>query len=217
MNYSHIIWDWNGTLLDDVGVSVDCVNDLLVQLGKKETNIDEYYLHMDSTLINYYANHVNFDEFSFEKCTIVFQNSYSKRMNFAKLSKNALEMLRFAQNNTIKQYIISSFEEQKLKTLVSRFEIESFFEEISGADDTLAGEKLTRAKSILKNVDPEKIVVIGDTLADHELALGLNCDCILYTNGHQSFSTLEETGRPLVNDLIEVKDFLYSNFALSSF
>ena len=33
-NYSLIIWDFNGTLLDDVGAALGSVNDMLARRGK---------------------------------------------------------------------------------------------------------------------------------------------------------------------------------------
>ena len=36
MKYTHILWDWNGTLLDDVMISIDCVNVLLKKMNKAE-------------------------------------------------------------------------------------------------------------------------------------------------------------------------------------
>ena len=42
MKYTNILWDWNGTLLDDVMISIDCVNVLLKKLNKKQTNLREY-------------------------------------------------------------------------------------------------------------------------------------------------------------------------------
>ena len=56
MKYTHILWDWNGTLLDDVEISIDCVNIMLEKLGLQKTNLSEYYQMMDFPMHRYYEN-----------------------------------------------------------------------------------------------------------------------------------------------------------------
>lgn len=38
----HIVWDWNGTLLDDLGTVVAAVNDTLATLGRRPICVEEY-------------------------------------------------------------------------------------------------------------------------------------------------------------------------------
>ena len=51
-NYSLIIWDFNGTLLDDVGAALGSVNDMLARRSKKPITLDEYreYIEKDAAL-----------------------------------------------------------------------------------------------------------------------------------------------------------------------
>lgn len=42
MKYDYIIWDFNGTLLNDVGICVDCLNTLLKSHGMSEKTEEEY-------------------------------------------------------------------------------------------------------------------------------------------------------------------------------
>ena len=41
-NYQHIIWDWNGTLLDDLSRRVDIVNSMLTQRRLSPLTLDCY-------------------------------------------------------------------------------------------------------------------------------------------------------------------------------
>ncbi len=54
MKPTHIIWDWNGTLLNDVHASVDIVNDMLRAQGRSETTLAEYQAMMEMPIILYY-------------------------------------------------------------------------------------------------------------------------------------------------------------------
>ena len=40
--YKHIIWDWNGTLLDDVDIVIDCMNSLLKKRNLPLLHVDKY-------------------------------------------------------------------------------------------------------------------------------------------------------------------------------
>ena len=35
LKYKYIIWDWNGTLLNDIGASLASVNDMLAARGRE--------------------------------------------------------------------------------------------------------------------------------------------------------------------------------------
>ncbi len=42
MKYKYVIWDWNGTLLDDVGAALASVNDMLALRGKEPIDLVRY-------------------------------------------------------------------------------------------------------------------------------------------------------------------------------
>ena len=208
MKYTHILWDWNGTLLDDVEISIDCVNVLLSQLGLEPTDKQEYHKMMDMPMKKYYENLFlsrNFP-FEYEKCTENFQKNYPTLINKATLSSNALEILDFFKNSGAKQYIVSSFEKNRLREYVRLFKIEHYFEEISGDDDIHVGSKSARAIELVKDVDRENIVYIGDSEADFITAKDVGCDCILFSGGHQPHKKLKTFGCKVIDNLIELKN-----------
>lgn len=62
--YKHIIWDWNGTLLDDVEVVINIMNSLLEKREMTVINKDRYLEIFDFPVKNYYTK-LGFD-FSLE-------------------------------------------------------------------------------------------------------------------------------------------------------
>lgn len=54
MKYTHIIWDWNGTLLDDIGASLASVNDMLAMRGKPPIDADYYRECIGVPIIKFY-------------------------------------------------------------------------------------------------------------------------------------------------------------------
>ena len=51
----HIIWDFNGTLLYDAQLSVDCDNCVFDALGLPRITIDDYRAHMTMPVRSFYA------------------------------------------------------------------------------------------------------------------------------------------------------------------
>lgn len=208
MKYTHILWDWNGTLLDDVGISIDCVNILLDSLGLENTNAQEYYKMMEIPMKKYYENLFlarNY-EFKYEKCTENFQKNYPTLIDKANLMDGAVEMLEFFKSQGAKQYIVSSFEKTRLNEYVRLFTIENYFEKISGDDDIHVGNKSGRAIELVKGVDRDKILYIGDSEADFITAKDIGCDCILLSKGHQPRNVLEKFDCAVIDNLTELKN-----------
>lgn len=210
MKYTHILWDWNGTLLDDVAISIDCVNILLESLNLQKTDLEEYYEMMEIPMKKYYENLFLSRKTSlkYEVCTENFQKNYPKLIRNASLMPGSIEILEFFKENGAKQFIVSSFEKTRLNEYVKLFGISSFFEEISGDDDIHVGNKSARAIGLIEGIERGKILYIGDSQADFITAEDVGCDCVLICKGHQSKSVLEKFGCPVIEDLSELKNLI---------
>ena len=60
LNYQHIIWDWNGTLLDDVSFCVEIINGLLSKRQLPEIS-REYYRGVFTFPVQKYYEKIGFD------------------------------------------------------------------------------------------------------------------------------------------------------------
>ncbi|MBQ4155315.1 MAG: HAD family hydrolase [Clostridia bacterium] len=210
MKYSYVLWDWNGTLLDDVDVSIDCVNILLEKMGLDKTDKDEYFEQMDMPMHKYYENLFlsRNQKLDYEICTENFHENYPKLAGSVGLHKNAVEMLEFFENSGVKQSIVSAFEKGMLNAQVEKLGVRRFFEAVSGNDDVYVGSKSQRAIDLVKGFEKKKVLYIGDTKADVETALDVGCDCILFSGGHYSRKALEQFNFPVIDDLIELKKYV---------
>ena len=56
MRYSHIFWDFNGTIIDDVGNALQCVNDMLERKGRQPITLDDYYTYVETPIIGFYRH-----------------------------------------------------------------------------------------------------------------------------------------------------------------
>ena len=57
MPLTTVIWDWNGTLADDVRVALQSVNDILARRGREPITLEQYYSYIDTPIRRFYENY----------------------------------------------------------------------------------------------------------------------------------------------------------------
>ncbi|HET6513137.1 MAG TPA: HAD family hydrolase [Candidatus Kapabacteria bacterium] len=184
----HIIWDWNGTLLNDLEHNVATMNFLLEHEGLPAISEEQHRLHFGFPVKSYYEK-LGFDTSSenFARLCTLFNDHYWSQLETCSLVDGAVELLRELSDMGKTQSLLSATEQSRLEQAVGRFGIADLFDHIVGIHDNQASGKLERARELLSRVDlpPENSVMIGDT--DHDLEIGneLGIDVILVEHGHQ--------------------------------
>jgi phosphoglycolate phosphatase len=195
--YKHIIWDWNGTLFDDAWLCRGIVSGMLVKRNKPALSEERYMEVFDFPVKDYYQRAgFDFSKDSYEVLAAEFINEYESRRKDGSLRKGAIDVLHNFQNNGIKQWILSAYKTDTLKTLVSSFNIQHFFSGIYGLDNFYAAGKADIGRHMMKEsgIEPEKTVMIGDTTHDYHVSQELGIDCYLIPGGHHSRARLEQCG-----------------------
>ncbi|MEI6062106.1 MAG: HAD family hydrolase [Bacteroidota bacterium] len=208
-----IIWDWNGTLLDDAELCRKAINTMLKERHLPELSLEKYRSVFTFPVIEYYIE-VGFD-FTIEEWDPVameFIRQYADALPGCRLTPFAVETLEIFKQKGYRQAIISAMEHDSLLKSVSHLGIDHYFDHIGGIGDHYASSKVDNARSYFTSagLNPDRITLIGDTIHDSEVAAELQCKCILVTTGHQSFSRLQATGLPVITDLSEIKPGLLS-------
>ena len=93
--YKVVIWDWNGTLADDVGASLLATNDILKNHGKAPIDMVQYYEYIDTPISRFYAHLFDLDEVPMSVIGPEFSEYYPKY--FEGLHKGAGRLLRTLQ------------------------------------------------------------------------------------------------------------------------
>jgi phosphoglycolate phosphatase len=215
MAYRHIIWDYNGTLLNDVDLSVSVMNAMLSERNLPKITTKKYKKIFDFPVVDYYAE-LGFDFASepFDVVGLEFIRNYDNRRNELKLQNSALEILDFFQKQNIIQSILSARNQKQLEEELLHFEIEKYFSHVSGLSDDYAGGKTENGKILLEKIGIEKskTVLIGDTLHDFETAQIIGTDCILIADGHNNYKKLQKTGTSVLRKLEDLKLSSHSNW-----
>jgi phosphoglycolate phosphatase len=212
--YEYILWDWNGTLLDDVWLCIEIMNKMLSKRKLPSIKYNEYRKIFDFPVQNYYEKAgFNFGDESFESVSVEYCDEYTDRVNECELHKDALPILDYFDDNNVSQTILSATAQHSLNKMIIDFDLESYFTEIVGQDNQLAIGKIEKGKQLVResNVHLDKIALIGDTTHDAEVANAIGIDCILVQNGHHTKSKLEITGATMVKELLDLTSFKTQN------
>ncbi len=210
-SYKAVIWDWNGTLLDDAQYCVDIVNQLLLRRNLSPIQLPRY-LEVFGFPLQDYCRRLGFDldSESFEDISSEFMELYEERRWQCPLREGALDILSGLQEKGIKQAILSAYRQQTLDELVDYFALRPHFAYVVGVDNDLAQGKVATGVHWLQAAgwDPHQAVMIGDTDHDLEVARALGTDCVLVAGGHQSRPRLEKWGVDVVADLADFYNLL---------
>jgi len=208
-----IIWDWNGTLLNDVDACVDSVNAMLEVRQIKLLDITSYKDVFTFPVQDYYKT-IGFDfkQESFEKLAVEYIDLYKINSMNSPLQEGSREALEFFKSENYKQIIVSASEQLSLENQVEQRQISKYFDSIIGLNNIHAKSKLDNAINYIKASEQfDRITLIGDTYHDYEVANEIGAECALVQNGHQNLSRFNlESKALIIKNLFELTKIEYS-------
>lgn len=202
--YKHIIWDWNGTIFNDVDLCVELINQLLEERGIQTLSNDDYKRVFTIPVKNYYAAiGFDFEKEPFEIVGKKWMDEYERRKFECGLYEGIFETLHKIKLSGIGQSILSAYSQHTLDEMVAHYGLTHFFTHVVGLDNIYAASKLHLGKELIKKLGNGKgeTLLIGDTEHDYEVATEIGADCVLIANGHQSKEKLEKLDAVVTDDL----------------
>ena len=200
-----IIWDWNGTLLDDVAVCIECINALLRKNALPEfVDVEDYRRKFCFPVQDYYRMcGFDFEKTPFEVLAREFIGLYQKASEGCALAPSALAALEEARRRGFRQILLSASKQDNLLRQVGAYPLESYFSEILGIGHIYATSKADLAAGWMEKQPTEgrDVVMIGDSLHDLEVAQAIGARCALYTAGHQAIADGYRDSAMVVDDL----------------
>ena len=206
-----IIWDWNGTLLDDLDLSLESVNVLLKERNIPTLSIEKYKDIFGFPVVDYYVKAgFDFEKEAFEVPAKQYVKLYAAGASELKLFPDVVDTLTFFKENNYRQIVLSAMKDDNLKLMIHNAEISHFFDGIFGIKDNYAREKVSLGKQVVENLklNPAECLMIGDTLHDAEVSEQCGFNYILFSGGHVSKQRLETKGKKIINSLSELKQIL---------
>ncbi len=212
----NIIWDWNGTLLNDLDFCISTINILLRKRELPELDKSKYREVFSFPVKEYYrAIGFDFDKEDFAVPAKEFIDLYDSGVEKCSLHNNTSVILEFFKKHKFRQFVLSAMKENMLVKTLKHKGIYSFFEGVAGLGDHYAVSKIERGNQLIQQykIDTKNTWMIGDTIHDFEVACELGIQCILVADGHQSKQRLESTGVkvvPGINHLVEEGNGLFT-------
>ena len=208
MNHiKHIIWDWNGTLFDDVELCKDIINGILTGRNLEELSLEKYRAIFTFPVKDYYEKAgLDFSRYPFEELGREWMNEYEQRKSECGLHEGAEQILDLLSLKGIGQSILSAYSQHTLEEIVKRFGLDKYFSHMVGLDHIYATSKIENGRELIKKLGNGKgeTLFIGDTVHDFEVAVEIGAGCILIADGHQDKATLKGTGVPVYNSLKDI-------------
>ncbi len=197
----YIVWDWNGTLLDDVPVCVAVMNGMLERRGLPVLTVERYREIFTFPVEGYYrAAGLDLEREAFPVLAEEYITEYNRRALGCGLYPGAVETLARMEALGYTQLLVSASQRQALAEQVEGCGAGGWFRAVLGIGDYLAVGKAGLAGAYLQEqgAAPEDVLFVGDTLHDWEVAAGLGCRCVLVAGGHQSVERLRQSGAVVV-------------------
>ena len=206
--YTHIIWDFNGTIYDDVDACIKSANRLL---GAHElplvTSVEQYRSLFGFPIQDYYARMgFDFDKVPYAVLAPEWMDYYFEYSADSTVYPDIPDVMDALHGMEVEQWILSATEVNMLRGQLESLGILSRFDGILGLDNIHAHSKKEIGVA-WKNANPDvRALMIGDTDHDAEVAAAMGIDCVLVAAGHQSSERLEKCNCLAVVDT--VKDVL---------
>jgi phosphoglycolate phosphatase len=207
--YSHIIWDWNGTLLDDAWLCVEILNELSEKRGLPAIHLAQYHRDFCFPVLDFYLKlGFNFKNETFDVLSEEYIRLYNARRFECSLQPESLKTVAAFYERGIGQSVLSAYNQVFLSEALQKFNLLKYFPKISGLNNNLAQSKTENGKQQIRELgcSPGEVLLVGDTDHDLHVAQGMGVSCVLLEGGHQSRERLKSHGVPVFNRL----DDLYS-------
>lgn len=187
--YKQIIWDFNGTLIDDAEICVRAVNPILLEYGLKEIDLKVYRDFFRFPVQEYYVDlGFRLTDQEFKDLSHRFNETYQSHWNDARVFQGAMDLLHQLKGEGKILSVLSAAWQSDLHAGLDRFGLKHFFDHIFGLQDRLAACKIQRGRELLdaSGINAADTVLLGDTLHDLDVGKSLGMDVFLLTEGHMS-------------------------------
>ncbi len=210
MDVTAVIWDWNGTLLDDVAFSAALLNRQLTRHGcaPLEGGLAAYRRVFRFPIEEYYRD-AGFDlaRTPYGQLAEEYMAIYEPESRDCPLQPHARAALEGLRDAGLTQVVLSASEEKLLLRQLAHYGLaEGMFAQVLGLSDILGRSKAEMGRAWMEqsHVDPARAVMVGDSVHDWEVARAMGTGCVLYSGGHQAREALVATGAPVIDDLLEL-------------
>ena len=207
MSIKYLIFDFNGTIIDDVDLSVECINKCIEKYLNRNIITKEEYQNLFTFPVKKYYEDVGFDfnKLNWEEVGSFWMNYYMNNYQKCKVYDGIIDLLKSNKEKGIKNIIISASRKDYLLRQLKDLKVLEYFDEILGIDNIYAESKVKIALNFIKDKNKDECLMLGDTIHDKEVADAMGIECFLLASGHQNKNKLLEVSDKVYDNIKEVK------------
>jgi phosphoglycolate phosphatase-like HAD superfamily hydrolase len=201
----HLVWDWNGTVLNDFEIILRSTNDSFGDHGLPPITAEQYRTQIKMPIRAFYADilgHEPTDE-EWETLDASFHRYYVAYERQARLSDGLPDLFRDWAGRGHSQSLLSMYHDDKLVPVVAHHGIAHHFTLVQGTTPPRPARKAEHLQDHLRrlSVDPSQVVLIGDSPDDAHAAQSVGAHAILYSGGFAAAQALAATGARIADTL----------------
>ena len=208
----HIVWDWNGTLVDDLALTVATTNAVLRSYGGAPVTVEQFRDTFVRPVADYYRRTLRRAVTAAEFAVMdkAFHDAYNAGFRDCVLMRDAVAALRSWQRGGKTQSVLSMLGHDDLVTAARWFELDHYFTRVDGRRAAVGGG--AKARMLVEHLASvgaaaADCVLVGDTVDDAMAAAAAGTHCVLFTGGLTDRARLRDTGMPVaetLNDAVRV-------------
>lgn len=184
-----VLWDWNGTLLDDTDAALAAFNAQLAKRGIPPIGMEFYRSHFAFPVKPFYALcGIDADREDWDAIARDYHESYAAEPKA--LNREAIAALERVKAANARQCVISALRQDLLDDALERYGVRGYFDFAYGSGDLYGGSKLDRARQLVARLGGLDLIMIGDATHDKEVAEALGIRCVLCAQGGHSADRL---------------------------
>lgn len=210
---SHVVWDWNGTLLDDNEAVLAAVNAVCAEFGRTSLTWAEWQAVYARPMRVSYEQILQraLDDEEWARVDKLYHDRYDAILHTCLLARGVPAELRRLAETGRTQSLLSMWVHARLVPTIEQFGLTGFFTRVDGLPATVGGGSKSdslREHLRAQSLDPANVVLIGDVVDDAVAAQAAGTSCILVTTGAMNRAALETTGAPVTNSIQEALQLL---------
>lgn len=203
-NKSLIIFDWDGTLMDSIGLIVDAMRHAANEHGLTVTD-DATKSIIGIALVDAFPMLFPNDSDKYDDLLATYSEYYVKHCDNDKLFDGIKELIQdlHAQGKTLA--IATGKKRKGLQRVLPNSGIEAFFTLTKTADETAGKPNPLMLQAILSETGKtvEEAVFVGDSIHDIRMANAIQMDSIAVSYGCEKADVLAKENPTLIVDSVE--------------
>ncbi|MDF1489042.1 HAD family hydrolase [Tessaracoccus caeni] len=206
MRVEAVCWDWNGTLFDDVEVCRLTMNRVLAEHGHPEIiDLAAYRRVFRFPIRAFYAD-LGIDDAAYLRAADRYIALLHESIADAALHSGAEDTLQRLAGLGLRQILASATVGATLHAQMRPHGVHGAFSDILSIDDAYDASKydVIAAWLTATNIPPTRVVMVGDTNHDLEIAEALGTQFVHFTGGHQSLDGADVARIDSLDELISL-------------